>query len=328
MNYIVLFDPSVKSLNLGDHVIMKSAEKELSFLTSGEYVVRCGTHSPVASFYQCSHKNPRMQFFEQAKYKFVCGSNLFWKRMLRPEPSWNINLMNCTPYNGCILLGVGTHKNPRPMDFYTKKLYRKILNREYIHSTRDEATKQLVESLGYKAINTGCPTMWQFTESFCKRIPTKKAPEVVFTLTDYDQDAKADVKLIETLQQWYERVWFWPQGWLDAKYLDSLGVASRVELLDPTLESFASLLDSRDVEYVGTRLHAGMFAMQHARRSIIIAIDNRVRDMKKSYGINSLERCDIDSLTDLICSDMETRIGIDTEAISKWKDQFLADACA
>lgn len=322
MEYIVMFDPSIRSLNLGDRIIMNSAESELAFLTSGEYVMSCGTHSPVASFHQCSKNNPRMEFFNKAKYKFVCGSNLLWKRMLRPEPSWNVNLFNCKPYKNSILIGVGTNKGSRGMDVYTKALYRKILSKNYIHSTRDEATKELVESLGLQAINTGCPTMWRFTEEFCQTIPTKKADEVVFTITDYNQNPKADTKLIETLESSYKEVWFWPQGWLDEKYLNSLGSLSKVRILDPSIEAFAKLLDSRTVDYVGTRLHAGMFAMQHARRSIVIAIDNRVRDMKKTYGINSIERDEIDGLSGLLFSEIDTHIGINAEAILEWKAQF------
>lgn len=323
MDYVVLFDPSIRSLNMGDHIIMRSAESELSFLTKGEYVIRCGTHSPVAAFYQCSSKNPRMKFFDDAKYKFVCGSNLFWKRMLRPEPSWNMNYCNCRPYKGCTLVGVGTHKDSRTIDLYTRKLYQKVLSSQHAHSTRDEITKQLVESLGFRAINTGCPTMWRFTESFCRAIPTKKATQVVFTLTDYDQDPKADFKLVEVLRSHYEKVWFWPQGWLDAGYLSSLGVAESVDMLDPSLESYANLLSLGDIDYVGTRLHAGMFAMQHACRSVVIAIDNRVRDMRESYGINSIEREDIDGLSEMLDGNIETHIGIDADAISRWKSQFI-----
>lgn len=325
MNYIVLFDPSIRSLNMGDHIIMRSAESELSFLTRGEYVARCGTHSPVATFYQCASKNPRMKFFDKAKYKFVCGSNLLWRRMLCPEPSWNLNLFNCRPYEGCTLVGVGTHRDSRKMDLYTRKLYHKVLGEQYIHSTRDEATKQLVESLGLRAINTGCPTMWRFTESFCSAIPSEKSDEVVFTLTDYSQNPKADSKLIEILQASYEKVWFWPQGWLDEQYLDSLHASAKVKMLNPTLDSFATLLDSKRIDYVGTRLHAGMFAMQHARRSIIIAIDNRVRDMKETYGINSIERDDIDGVSELIDGLIETHIGIDVDAIEAWKNQFIKE---
>lgn len=324
MNYVVLFDPSIRSLNMGDHVIMKSAEAELAFLTEGQFVVRCGTHSPAATFYQCSRNNQRMQVFDNAQYKFVCGSNLFWKRMLRPEPSWNMNLFNCRPYIGCTLVGVGTHKDSDKMDYYTKKLYRKVLGEQYVHSTRDEATKSLVESLGFRAINTGCPTMWRFTESFCKTIPAEKASEVVFTLTDYDKNPKADLKLVSILKSNYDKVWFWPQGWLDAKYLEELGAEKGIGVLDPSLDSFARLLETRDVEHIGTRLHGGMFALQHRRRSIVIAIDNRVRDMKRSYGINSIERDDIDGLEKLINTSVETRIGIDVDAISRWKSQFIS----
>ncbi|MEI3046520.1 MAG: polysaccharide pyruvyl transferase family protein [Romboutsia timonensis] len=67
-------------------------------------------------------------------------------------------------------------------------MYSKILSKNYIHSVRDERTKRFVEELGYKAINTGCPTMWKFNDEFCKEVPTKKSDKVIFTLTDYSHD--------------------------------------------------------------------------------------------------------------------------------------------
>ena len=73
---------------------------------------------------------------------------------------------------------------------------------------------------------------------------------------------------------------------------------------------------------MGTRLHAGMYALQHKRRSIILIVDQRVRSMKVSYGINCLEREDVESLDDLINSEVPTHMNIDEEAINSWLSQF------
>lgn len=77
-----------------------------------------------------------------------------------------------------------------------------------------------------------------------------------------------------------------------------------------------------DVEYVGTRLHAGMYAMQHKKRSIIIAIDHRVRDMNTVYAINIIERENIYDLEKKINSCFVTDINLNEDNIRKWKSQF------
>ena len=88
-----------------------------------------------------------------------------------------------------------------------KNIYKKLLNNTYFHSVRDERSKEYVESLGLKAINTGCVTMWMLTPEFCKTIPTKKASRVVFTLTarEHNHPMKMqDQELINILNRNYE----------------------------------------------------------------------------------------------------------------------------
>ncbi len=322
MESIVLFDPSIRSLNLGDHIIMDSAEKQLADITRGRFTLKCATHAPAVTFYQNTRRNPRMRFYDEAKYKFICGSNLLWRRLSIPRPTFNINPFNCMPYEGSILLGVGSDSGKKEMDGYTRRLYRKVLSSEYAHSTRDDKTKAIVESLGLKAINTGCPTMWGFTEEFCADVPADKAEDVVFTLTDYSRDADRDREMIRILKRNYRNVSMWLQGAFDEEYLDELGEREGIRLVGPSLGEFSEALSGDSVDYVGTRLHAGMYALQHKRRSIILIVDNRVRSMKASYGINCLEREDVASLDALINSKVPTRMNINEEAINSWLSQF------
>lgn len=322
MESIVLFDPSIRSLNLGDHIIMDSSERQLAEITRGRFTLKCATHAPVVTFYQNTRRNPRMRFYDEAKYKFVCGSNLLWRRLSVPRPTFNINPFNCMPYEGCVLLGVGSDSGNKEMDGYTRRLYRKVLSAEYVHSTRDDKTKAIVESLGLKAINTGCPTMWSFTEDFCLEIPSTKAEDVVFTLTDYNRDAERDREMIRILKRNYRRVSMWLQGAFDEEYLDELGEREGIHLVGPSLAAFDEALSAGDVDYVGTRLHAGMYALQHKRRSIILIVDERVRSMRASYGINCLEREAIFDLDGLINSNVPTRMNINEDAINTWLSQF------
>lgn len=171
---IVIFDVGIRSYNKGDEIISRSAMNEINALLRNRFVIRCGTHSPAITFYQNSRRNPELAYYDNAKYKFVCGSNLLWKNLFCPRPSWNINPFNAKPYSESILLGVGTGNSADKINFYTRYIYNRVLSKKYIHSVRDENTAIFLRSLGFRAIDTGCPTMWGFTDEFCSSIPIKK----------------------------------------------------------------------------------------------------------------------------------------------------------
>ena len=77
-----------------------------------------------------------------------------------------------------------------------------------------------------------------------------------------------------------------------------------------------------ELDYIGTRLHAGIRAMQKRRRSIIISIDNRAREMGKDYNLNVIEREDIENLEEYLLSEFKTDIKLNLDNIKKWKEQF------
>ena len=325
MENIILFDPGIRSLNKGDEIIMRSAEQELEKegILAGNYVIHSATHSPVVTFYQNTHRNPRMKFYDNAKYKFICGSNLLWKNMLKPRPVFNVNLWNSIPYQNSIMMGVGLGLSKEKPDFYTKKLYSKIISKEYIHSTRDQAAANFLESLGYKAIDTGCPTMWKFTPDFCVKIPHGKAENVIFTLTDYGKDYECDQKLIDILRDEYRQVNFWIQGAFDLEYFKTFHNTEGINVISPSVDAYSDFLIKNDVDYVGTRLHGGMFAMQHQKRAIILAIDNRVRDLNAAYDLHVIERRDIDKLPNMIEASLVTQVRLKQDNINKWLSQFI-----
>lgn len=220
------------------------------------------------------------------------------------------------------MVGVGSGSTWKRMDSYTKALYHKTLSKTYIHSARDEITKQHLEDLGYKALNTGCPTMWCLNEAHCARIPTGKADRVVFTLTDYLKDLEKDKALIDILARNYEELYFWPQGYGDYEYLMELDVDVKINVISPNLNAMRSLLLEGNIDHVGTRLHGGIFAMQNYVRSIILMIDNRARDMKNSYNIQAVERADTARIEKLIRSEWKTAVNIYEDRIQMWKEQF------
>lgn len=320
MNRIILFEPSIATLNLGDHIIVESIKRELDFLLRDAFVVEQSTQTPIMHCYQ--QADERHKHAAHADYKFVCGSNLFWDNMLHPIPQWNINLFNCQSAADSILVGVGSSTRMTSVNRYTQHLYKKVLSKEYIHSARDETTKQHIESLGLKAMNTGCATMWSLNEEHCSAIPTKKGDRVVFTLTEYLKDGNKDRELIDILERNYGELYFWPQGYSDFEYLRELKGDTGIHVLAPNLDSMRGLLREGNVDFVGTRLHGGIFAMQNFARTIILVIDNRAGDMKNSYNIPAVARADTMAVERLIRSEWNTSVNIHEDCIRQWKEQF------
>ena len=323
MKKIVMFDTSYSTINMGDYIINKSINDEMSQLINNSFVFRTSTHVPVNKFFQNFRKNYISSFCKEADLKFLCGTNIFTTNLLHVTPNFNINIFDIKNYRGSIAIGCGCADTKGTINTYTKYIYKKILSKNYIHSTRDEETKKMLEELGFKAINTGCATMWSLNKEHCRKIPTKKAKNVVFTLTDYCRDREKDQFLINTLVKEYDKVYFWIQGSEDLEYLKTFKNIDKIKTVSPNLEAYEGVLTAGDIDYVGTRLHAGIFALQNFVRTIIIIIDNRARDIKDSYKIPAIERADIkEELVKKINSRFFTDIEINEETINEWKNQF------
>lgn len=320
MKKIVLLEPSIASLNQGDHVIVDSIKREMDFLLRDAFIVEQSTQSPVMHFYQA--KDARFRDPAEADYKFVCGSNLFWDNMLHPYSQWNINPLTCVNSRDAILVGVGSCSTLDRVNQYTQSLYRRVLRKDICHSVRDEITRVRLESLGFQAINTGCPTTWSLTGEHCGRVPRKKADRVVFTINEFHDDREADKALIDLLARSYDAVYFWPQGYKDMDYLGTLETDARIEIVSPNLQAMRELFREGNIDYVGTRLHGGIFALQNCVRTVILMVDNRARDMKDSYNIPAVERTDLQKLKEMIQGEWDTSVNICEERIRDWKDQF------
>ena len=208
------------------------------------------------------------------------------------------------------------------MNGYTKLLWKKVLSKEYIHSVRDDATKEMLEEMGFKAINTGCPTLWGLNEQHCKQIPTKKSKEVVFDFHDENKNPEADQKFLDMLIRNYDKLYFWPQALNDIKYLNTFRNIENIEIVPPSLEGYGYLLDTKDIDYVGMRLHGGIFAMQHKKRAIIVSVDHRAKNINKTNKINSIPRIELEKIEEKLNSEFETKVFVDYEKINQWMSQF------
>lgn len=316
MKKILLFDPSISSMNNGDAIISIAAKKHLSYLLNSSIVVDISTHLPVSINY--------MRYFKDVDYRFVLGSNLLKTTVFGLKKQWDISLIKSKFIGPCVLMGVGWWQYNNLPNLYTKYLLNSVLSKKYIHSVRDEYTLNILKNIGiHNVVNTGCPTMWELDSQHCSKINKHKAENVVFTLTDYHKDIELDRVLINKLGKIYNHLYFWPQGYYDMNYLLNLRVQNKkITILDPSIHSLDFILERGNIDYVGTRLHGGIRALQKGIRTLIIAIDNRATEIHEKNNIPILQRSSIKELERVLQNNIETQIIIPEEKILLWKKQF------
>lgn len=322
MEKITLLDTAVGSTNRGDEIIMKCACEELEYILRKYYTLPIPTHLCAFNVAECIGPLPDTAAeVASSKYKFVCGTNLLGGKMLNRTNQWDIHLFNSRPLTNAVLVGVGAEEERA--DFYTTRLYKKILSREYIHSVRNQKAYDMLTAIGLRCLNTGCLTMWKLTPDFCRTIPKKKSKAVIFTLTDYRRSPQDDALLIDILRTNYEKVYFWIQGIYDLDYLSSITDISDIVIVQSDLNAYAQVLDREDIDYVGTRLHAGIFSLRHGVRSIILTVDLRMDSMSSCLPNNCLTRAELEEgLERKIHGELETVCRIDWDAVTRWKVQF------
>lgn len=316
-NKIVRFDPSKNTDNLGDYIIMHYCDNILHNLLGDCEYIDISVHEKPSQ-----EDELRMK---QAKYRFVCGTNLltshieYWWNWQLPDGLWRK-----LKYRNVILLGVGWKNYEGRCSEYSKMIYRSILNPNLLHSVRDSYTEEMLKQAGIQnVINTGCPTMWSLTKEFCRTIPQGKARNVITTITDYRQDIERDNQMFEILSRNYENIYLWIQGKNDEKYFTNLKHPTNLQLIPASLTDFEYYLNHMNVDYVGTRLHAGIFALNHRVRSIIVGVDNRALEIAKDTDILVVQRKYIGTeLEKWILNSWETKIHLKQENINLFKHQL------
>lgn len=325
MSNIVIFDTFIGTSNVGDAIIMRSVEEEMDYFFSSKFSLRLATHVNNFTLGQTLRRNSKYNYFSDSDYKFVCGTNLIQqKRLGKVNPQWQINLSNIPILKNSILIGVGATTGGTKLDPLAKHAYKKVLSHDYVHSVRDEQTREIIESIGFSAINTGCPTLWSLTKEHCNKIPTKKSEHCVMSVSGYNEqkDPAADQEMINIICDNYKEIYVWIQTIEDEKYFDSLNIPKNIKKVY-SLTQYDALLKEGNIDYIGTRLHGGVFAMQRYVRSLIVSIDHRARGFNQSNNLPIIERADISSkLNSMINSEWSTDIKLNEIAIRKFKEQF------
>lgn len=308
----VLLDTYMDSDNCGDGIIMENCMLQLSDCMD----VAALQHIP-------THRLPTEEEKQQlraSRKKILCGTNILSGHM-RSYGLWRLGA-DVSPYRETILMGVGFDSRDDYFDGYTRQLLRTILARDGYHSVRDSFSEQKLKSMGIpNVLNTGCPTMWNLTPERCAAIPVVKATNAICTVTDYCRDKANDKALLDILLDSYEKVYLWLQGRDDLAYIQELGYQDKLILVPSTLADYDTVLEQSDLDYVGTRLHAGIRALSKGHRSLIISIDNRAECISADTGLPILRREDVCiALKERLNGNIETIITLPWENIAWWKE--------
>lgn len=310
----VLLDTSMESDNAGDGIIMENCIAQLSDCLPVEELCHVPTHRFATS--------EERQLLKKSGKKILCSTNIL-SGHIRQYGLWKLN-KDVASYRNTVLMGVGFDSANRDIDRYTRWFMHTVLDKGCIHSVRDSFSEAMLKSMGIKnVLNTGCPTMWDLTPEHCAKIPCDKASNVVCTVTDYNRDEQNDKAMLDILLKNYDEVYLWLQGQNDLTYIRELGYEDKVEMIESTLEAYDSVLEMEDLDYVGTRLHAGIRALSKGHRSLIVSIDNRAECISADTGLPIIQREDVAvALCDRVNDSLSTNIIMPWENIICWREQF------
>ena len=312
---IALLDTATASTNLGDQIIMEAVRHEIAGLFRDRMVFTIATHERMGA-----HSRTLIR---GAGWAIAGGTSLLSSRMWF-RSNWRVTPIDALAGLNVVLLGAGWYQYQHAPDPYSRWMIRSLLSHDGLHSVRDGYTQRMLASIGItNAVNTGCPTIWHLTPSHCALLPRRKAESVVTTINSYPglKAPAADRRLLEVLTQQYRTVYLWIQTHTDFEYARSL--QEHLVYVDPSVAALDAVLTSKlDLDYVGNRLHAGIRALQHGRRAMIVEIDNRAREMGADFGLPTVGRTDFERLERMITEPLEIAVNLPQAAIDRWKGQF------
>lgn len=328
MDKIVLIDPSLQnnkgilSTNLGDCIINESIVKYLKEIFPKYEIFRISSHTPLEKIH--------FEITKKANFIFIGGTNILSSN-IKVYNQWELS--NAKYYylypkvRNIVLFGVGWWQYQAKPTFLTKLFYNRVLNKNIIHSLRDNYTKQMLDSINVtNALNTTCPTCWELNGRKTNRKEINIST-CVFSLTDYNRNIQLDTQLIKLLLHYYpEKLLFFPQGINDLEYINSLDVfkqnRQRFELLKHSITIFEDLRQER-LNYVGTRLHGGVKFLQMSKESLIIGIDNRAVEIQHDINLPVVKRDELNKIKEWLEGNSRfNQINLPLNNIEKWKNQF------
>lgn len=272
MNRIGWLDPSMDSRNTGDQIIADAVSRVFAEIAPDTEIVRLPTQRWMSRDERATAAG--------LSCLIVGGTNLLNSNIPR-YIQWRLDPLSIRALKGKVsTLGVGWWQYQSRPNRLSSMIWRALL-RYGVNSMRDGYSQRQLASAGVDSVNTGCPTMWELPD----RIEFgAEARTVITTITDYARDADRDRNMLDLLLESYDSVLIWPQGSKDSSYLRSLVDSSRLSLIGPKLDDYNEALTG-DVDYLGTRLHGGVRALQHGRRAFVVAVDNRATEIGRETGL-------------------------------------------
>ena len=313
MRIVTVLDTSVSSNNLGDEIIMDAVNDVIREVLPDAYQYRVATHDYLGDYSR--------KLIAQSEFSIFGGTNMLDPDMLSKGALWRLRMSDVAKIAPVVLLGVGWRSYGEAAKWSTRRVLNKVLGSQFVHSVRDSYTLEKLDGIEPRVINTACMTMWKLDDAACAKLPRSKATRVVTTLTFYHRDEAADRRMLELLKANYATVAFWSQQAPDITYLESLGVTG-IEVITPTLRGYNEYLDNEDLDFVGTRLHGGVRAMQKGHRALILGIDNRATEIARDTGLPVVPRGSDDAIATWIHAGEATSITLPHAAIDQWKAQF------
>lgn len=317
MKTISLLDTSINNYNLGNLIIMDSINLIINDLFSDDFIFKMQASEPFGK--------TSIQNFKKSDYIFFGGTNALTSN-INKEKYIGFSILNLIHFNRLLLLGVGWWQYQDKPNYFTKIFLKRALDSSLLHSVRDSYTQNMLSSIGIdNVLNTSCPSTWKLTPKHCSMIPLSKSNSVLFTITDYNKNYNHDAAFIKLLQSSYSKLFFWPQGEGDLKYFNDLDISNKsdVNIIPPNLKSLDEVLVNNELDYIGTRLHAGIRTLQFKKRSLILSIDNRSIEIAKDINLHLSQREDLKKIEFFIKNNIDTLIKIPNSEIQRWKNQFL-----
>lgn len=314
---IIILNTAMESDNLGDEIIMYYYSKAMEGIIAPDKLYNIATH--------CRLSDGDVERLLSCRYAVIIGTNILSPQM-ELYSGWKFDNRLIRMRN-VLLVGVGWWGYKKP-SLYSKYVYRNILSKNIIHSVRDKQTYQMLKSIGISnVVNTDCFTMLGL-DKVCDSIPCKKSDDVLFTLTGNLNRVNNDRNLIRILRQNYRKLYYFPQGNTDLDYLKKITGTEDITILNATFKAYTEFLEkSCNVDYVGTRLHGGIHAMQNGKRAIIIAVDNRAIEIARDTELPVILESEVgEKLEPMIRTEWKTRIRLNTNAIEKWRNSFATIA--
>ncbi len=315
MRSIVIVDTSFCTSNIGDQIIMEAVNEVVAALFPLAFVNRVTSHEALST--------RQHDFILEADLCFLGGTNLLSSN-LSSKGLWKVTRADAEVYalTPTVCLGTGWERASDQPSAFSSSFLKTSLTQSFSHAARDSFAETMLAGLGLPVLNTACPTMWRLTPEHCQTISTEKNSEVAFTLTAWLPDAEPDARLVRLLLDHYDRLYFFPQMSADLDYAKQIAWDQKIEVVPPNLKSYDAVLQDKALDYVGTRLHGGIRALNAGVRALILSVDHRAARIAEDTALPVVARGDDAAIAAWIKGSEAPSIALPREAIEAWKAQF------